>query len=92
MEEHISYAMRNEEATKSWLYFNAPSNLLDWSHLAIEVIIYLGFLLAFVHAWKTYKSSASPSALLTLLACLLYGLFMDFLSYFKVGIFFYFIK
>ena len=84
MNEHISYAMRNEAATKSWIYFNAPSNLLDWSHLAIEAIIYIGFILAFVHAFKTYKKSGSPSALLTFLACILYGLFMDILSYYTV--------
>lgn len=84
MSEHISYAMRNEDATNSWISFNAPSELLDWSHLAIEVIIYLGFILAVIHAYRTYKKSGSPSTLLTLLSCLLYGLFMDILSYYTV--------
>jgi hypothetical protein len=76
--------MRNEEATNAWLSFNSPSELLDWSHLAIELIIYAGAALAFVHAWRTYKSSGSASAPLTLLACLLYGLLMDTLSYYTV--------
>lgn len=84
MNEHIAYAMRNEEATKAWLYFNAPTNLLDWSHLAIEILIYIGFALAIVHAWRYYKNSGSPSALLTFLAALLYGIFMDILSYYTV--------
>jgi hypothetical protein len=84
MTEHISYAMRNEVATKSWLSFNAPNELLDWSHLAIELIIYSGLVLAVAHAWRTYKRSGSPSALLTLLACFLYGLCMDILSYYTV--------
>jgi hypothetical protein len=84
MIEHISYAMRNEAASKAWVSFNDPSDLLDWSHLAIEVIIYFGLALALVHALRYYKSSGSPSALLTLLACFLYGLFMDILSYYTV--------
>lgn len=84
MNEHISYAMRNEEATKSWIYFNSPSDLLDWSHLAIEAIILIGLLLSIAHAWRFYKRTGSPSALLTLLASVLYGLFMDILSYYTV--------
>jgi len=84
MNEDISYAMRNGEATKAWLSFNVPSELLDWSHFAIEVLIYIGLGLAIAHAWRTFKSSGSPSALLTLLAALLYGLFMDILSYYTV--------
>jgi hypothetical protein len=76
--------MRNEEATKSWLYFNTPNELLDWSHLAIEVIIYIGLGMAIIHAYRTYKTSNSPSALLTLFASFLYGLFMDILSYYTV--------
>lgn len=76
--------MRNEEATKAWFSFNSPNELLDWSHLAIECIIYAGVILAAIHAWRTYKSSGSPSAPLTLLACLLYGLLMDTLSYYTV--------
>lgn len=84
MNEHISYAMQNEEATKAWISFNTPSELLDWSHLAIEVIIYIGLGLAIVHAWRTYKRSGSPSALLTLLASFFYGVVMDTLSYYTV--------
>ncbi|MFT4969540.1 MAG: hypothetical protein ACI9O4_001288 [Chitinophagales bacterium] len=84
MNDHISYAMRNEEAIKSWLSFNSPSELIDWSHLAIELIIYVGLILAFAHAWRSYKRSGSPSALLTLLAAFLYGLVMDILSYYTV--------
>ncbi len=84
MEEHISYAMRNAEATQAWISFNSASELLDWSHLAIEAIIYIGFALAFAHAFRTYKKTGSSSALLTFLACILYGLFMDILSYYTV--------
>ncbi len=31
MEDHISYAMRNTEALESFIYFNAPGALKDWS-------------------------------------------------------------
>lgn len=84
MKEHISYAMRNGEATEAWLSFNTPSELLDWSHLAIEFIMCAGLILASIHAWRIYKNIGSPSALLTLLASFLYGLLMDTLSYYTV--------
>lgn len=84
MEEHISYAMRNVEASQAWLHFNSPSQLLDWSHLAIELIFVVGLILSIIHAWRYYKSNNSPSALLTLLAAFLYGLVMDILSYYTV--------
>ena len=41
-EAHISYAMRNEEARASFLSFNAPGELLDWSFIAIEMILVVG--------------------------------------------------
>lgn len=84
MQDHISYAMRNEDATQALVYVNAPADLLDWSFLAIETVTIAGALLACVHAWRFYKTSGSPSALLTLLGCFLYGLFMDILSYYTV--------
>jgi len=84
MKEHIAYAMRNEEATQSWIYFNSVDKLLDWTHLAIQGIIFAGLALAILHAVRCYKQTQSPSALLTLLACLLYGLLIDILSYYTV--------
>ncbi len=84
MKEHVSYAMRNEEATQALVYFNSPSNLLDWSFLAIEWIVFAGLALAIAHAIKFKKETGSPSALLTLLGCFLYGLLMDILSYYTV--------
>jgi len=87
MDQHISYAMRNTEATSSWVFFNSPSELKDWSFLAIELIIVTGFFLALLHAYRFYKKSSSPSALLTLVACLLYGLCIDILSYYTVNSF-----
>lgn len=84
MKEHVSYAMRNDEATQALIYFNKPSELLDWSFLAIEWIIFAGIILAIAHAIKYKKETGSPSALLTLLGCFLYGLLMDILSYYTV--------
>lgn len=84
MNEHIAYAMRNADATQAWIYFNKPNELLDWSHLAIELIFVLGFALSIVHAWRYYKSKDSLSALLTLFAAFFYGLVMDVLSYYTV--------
>jgi len=81
---HIAYAMNNEAATQSLIYFNAPSDLLSWSHLAIESIIILGFILAIIHAFKSDNADGSINARLTLLNCFLYGLVMDILSYYTV--------
>lgn len=82
--EQISYAMRNTEATQALVYFNPPSALLDWSFLAIELIMLAGFLLALTHAINEYRKQGSPSALLTLLACFIYGLLIDIASYYTV--------
>ena len=84
MKEHVSYAMRNTEATESFIYFNSPAQLHDWSYLAIEWIIYAGLICAIIHAIKYRKETGSSSALLTLLASFLYGLVMDILSYYTV--------
>lgn len=84
MNEPISYAMRNAEATNTLVYFNNPFSLLDWSHFAIEVVILSGLILALIHAFKFKKEHGSNSALLTLLGCFLYGLTIDILSYYTV--------
>ncbi len=84
MTEHLSYAMKNTEATQSLVSFNSPSNLLDWSFLAIECMLLAGVILALIHACLYYKRTGSPSALLTLLGCFLYGLSIDILSYYTV--------
>lgn len=84
MQEHISYAMRNEEATHSLISFNAPSSLLDWSHLAIEWMIIIGFLLTVIHAIRYGREHNNHSAMYTLVGALLYGLVMDIISYYTV--------
>lgn len=84
MREQISYAMRNHDATQALIYFNPPSALKDWSFLAIELMVLAGFLLALVHAIGFYRKQGSPSALLTLLGCFLYGLLCDITSYYTV--------
>jgi hypothetical protein len=81
---HISYAMRNTEATEQFLTFNAPSDLIDWSFLAIEWTMIAGAILAFVHAVRTSKRTSSPSALYTFAGIFLYGLVMDVSSYYSV--------
>jgi hypothetical protein len=87
MAEHISYAMRNTDAVNSLIWFNAPSALKDWSFLAIEWIMIGGFLLALTHALRYRRETGSPSALLTLLGCFLYGLLIDIASYYTVDSF-----
>lgn len=84
METHISYAMRNEAATSSPVFFNAPSALQDWSFLAIEWLIIVGFVLTVVHAVRHARRTGTPGALYTLTGALLYGLVMDILSYYTV--------
>ena len=83
--ENIAYAMRNTEAREHFFNFNAPSQLLDWSHLAIEWIMILGAVLALVHAIRTARQTRSSSALYTFSAIFLYGLVMDISSYYSVG-------
>lgn len=84
MEEHISYAMRNAEAVRSLIHFNAPGALKDWSFLVIEAIIAIGSVCALVHALRHRRENGHPSALLTLLGCFTYGLLIDIASYYTV--------
>lgn len=83
--EHLSYAMQNHAAREHFLNFNTPSQLLDWSHLAIECVMILGAILGFVHAVRTARRSGSPSALYTFAGIFIYGLVMDISSYYSVG-------
>jgi len=80
--EQLSYAMRNTEAREHFLSFNAPSQLLDWSFLAIEAIMITGALLALIHALRIRKQS--PSALYTFIGIFLFGLVMDIASYYTL--------
>ncbi len=84
MDEPISYAMRNTEALGNWLNFNAPSELKDWSFLAIESILVIGTVCAVLHAVGHYRKHGHFSALLTLLGCFTYGLLCDIASYYTV--------
>lgn len=84
MTEHIAYAMRNDEATQSLVYLNAPSALLDWTFLAIQGIMFTGVILALAHALRYRRQTGSNAALLTLLGCFTYGLSIDILSYYTV--------
>jgi hypothetical protein len=83
--EQLSYAMQNTAAREQFLSFNSPSQLIDWSHLAIEWLMILGALLALAHAFRTSRQSGSPSALYTFAGIFLYGLVMDISSYYSVG-------
>ena len=57
MEHPISYAMRNAEAVQSWIFFNAPSNLLDWSFSTIEAMVYVCAALGLWHALRSRRGT-----------------------------------
>lgn len=84
MKEHISYAMRNEEATQALIFFNSPTAIKDWTFLAIEWLMIIGFILTIFHAICYSKKNGNNSAIYTLIGALLYGLVMDILSYYTV--------
>lgn len=85
MDHPLSYAMRNEAAVNSLIYFNAPSQLLDWSFLAIEWVVYICCALGLLHAVRQRSRSGSPAALYTFAAVFLYGLTIDIISYYTVN-------
>ena len=85
MDQPISYAMRNAEAVQSWIFFNAPSSLLDWSFTTIEWMVYACAALGLCHALRSRRSTGSPAALYTFIACFLYGLLIDIISYYTVN-------
>ena len=57
MDQPISYAMRNAEAVQSWIFFNAPSSLLDWSFTTIEWMVYACAALGLCHALRSRRST-----------------------------------
>jgi hypothetical protein len=81
-DQHISYAMRNEEARQSFISLNAPWELLDWSFIVIELILLVGIICAIVHAVRHARATGSHSALLTLGAAFYYGVLMDMFGYY----------
>lgn len=81
----LSYAMRNSAAREHFLGINAPAQIIDWSHLAIEAMMILGAILALVHAWRHSQRSGTPAALYAFGGIFLYGLVMDVSSYYSVG-------
>ncbi len=83
--ELMAYAMRNTAAREHFLTFNSPSQLLDWSHLAIEWIMITGAVLALLHAIRVTRKTGIPSALYTFAGIFIYGLVMDISSYYSVG-------
>ena len=85
MDQPISYAMRNAEAVQSWIFFNAPSSLLDWSFTTIEWMVYACAALGLGHALRSRKLTGKPAALYTFIACFLYGLLIDIISYYTVN-------
>lgn len=82
--EHLSYAMRNLEATRSFIYFNSPAELLDWSHLVIELLFLIGLILTIFHVVRYTRQNGNLSALYTFAGAVLYGLVMDIISYYTV--------
>ena len=85
MEHPISYAMRNAEAVQSWVFFSAPSSLLDWSFSTIEAMVYVCAALGLWHALRSRQHTGQPAALYTFIACFLYGLLIDIISYYTVN-------
>lgn len=81
MEEHISYAMRNTEAVQSYIYFNNPFELKSWTFNAVEGVVFMGAILAFLHAIREYKKRGNKAPFFTWIACLLYGIFLEIIVY-----------
>jgi len=79
--EHISYAMRNEEARQSLVWINNPVELLHWSMPLLEILMIGGAIIAFVHALRSLAQKNEPAYLYTWLATIFYGLVVEILSY-----------
>ena len=79
--EHISYAMRNEQATQALFCLNNPAELMHWSMPILEALMIGGALLALLQALKNSKSERNPAYLFTWLATIFYGLIIEIVSY-----------
>lgn len=65
----------------------SPADLPDATFFAIEALMLLGFALAVTHAVRHHRRTGSPSALLTLAGCFVYGLVVDITAYYTVDSF-----
>lgn len=53
----VGYAMLNEQAVNSLVWFNHPLQLLTWTHPLLECLLLAGSVLAFCHAFRHYRQT-----------------------------------
>ena len=82
--QHMAHAMNNQAAREALVWFNAPDTLLNWTFVAIELLILVGFVLAVIHAMRYKQAHQSNGAILSLIGFTMYGVFIDILSYYTV--------
>lgn len=78
---HLSYAMRNEAAVQSLLWFNDPTQLKHWTMPWVESLVVLGALLSLWHAWRWSAQAERRAHLWTWVATVCYGLMIEVVSY-----------
>ena len=81
MEEHIAYAMRNADAIQSYIYFNNPFTLKNWTFNVVETTVFLGAILGFLHSIREYKKRGNKAPFFLYLTCVWYGIFLEVIVY-----------
>lgn len=81
MSDNIGYAMLNEPARESLLWFNNPLSLLTWAHPVLEFVLLLGSVLAVWHAYSQYKKNSSYFYICAWLSIILHAIFWEIMVF-----------
>lgn len=76
-ESKIAYAMQNEAATASVVWFNNPFDLLTWMHPVLEFAMFAGAAFALMHAWRHYRATRSRAFIALWLSIVLHGVLWE---------------
>jgi hypothetical protein len=79
--ENIGYAMRNEAARESLVWFNNIFELHTWTHTCLELLLYLASALALAHAYRFYKRTGSLGLVYVWLAPIVHGITWEILVF-----------
>jgi hypothetical protein len=72
----------NQDALRSFFYVNNPLALKSWTMNVVELLMILGAIMGFLHAWQRWRQYGNPANLAVWCATLVFLLTIEIPSYF----------
>ena len=72
----------NQHALQSFFYVNNPLALKNWTMNVVELLMILGAIMGFAHAWRRWRQHGNPANLAVWFATLVFLLAVEIPSYF----------